>query len=169
MKREDGFRYKDGKPLHIKLMTWGQEKALGEAIQNQWTKLGIKVDVQYSDYSLIENARETGDWDALIEAWQTYGDEYALLSGQFSPRGSANYGKYNNSEVNEMLENLLKLESDKEVEKLVLDINRKVAEDAPAIFLYPRIQISVTKKDLKGFKKHFRQFENAITSDLKFE
>lgn len=169
IKNNDGFRYKDGKPLHIKLMTWGQEKALGEAIQNQWTKLGIKVDVQYSDYSLIENARETGEWDALIEAWQTYGDEYALLSGQFSPKGSANYGKYNDAEVNALLESLLKQGSEEGFKKIVLKINSKVAEDAPAIFLYPRIQISATKKNLKGFKKHFRQFENAITSNLTFE
>lgn len=68
--------------------------------RNQWTKLGIKVDVQYSDYSLIRKCQRNWRMGCFSEAWQTYGDEYALLSGQFSQKVSANYGKYNDAEVN---------------------------------------------------------------------
>ena len=64
---DDGFRHKDGKTLSFKLMTWGNDKAIGESVQNQWTKLGVKTEVHHGDYSLIEAARETGDWDGFIE------------------------------------------------------------------------------------------------------
>ncbi|MDF2725537.1 MAG: extracellular solute-binding protein family 5, partial [Paenibacillus sp.] len=80
----DGIRYKDGKPLTLRLMTWGGDKALGEALQNQWTQIGVKTEVRHGDYSLIETARKSGDWDASIEAWSTFGEEYALLTGQYA-------------------------------------------------------------------------------------
>lgn len=166
---DDGIRYKDEKPLKIRLMTWGQDKALGEVIQNQWTKLGVKAEVQYGDYSLIETARDTGDWDAFIEAWQTYGDEFALLSGQFSPKGSANYGKYNDKKTNQLLDKLSKAITEEERHQLALEINKRVAEQAPAIFVYPRVDVTAIKASLKGFQEHFRQFENAINANLRFE
>ena len=38
---KDGLRRRDGVVLSMRLMTWGPGKAVGEAIQHQWTKLGV--------------------------------------------------------------------------------------------------------------------------------
>lgn len=165
---ESGMRVKDGEPLTVRLMTWGNEKALGEAIQNQWTKLGIHALVEYVDYSIIENARTTGDWDASIEAWGTFGDEYALLSGQFSPAGSANFGGYDDEETNELLEALGNASEASERHELAEQVNERVAEQAPIICLYPRPSIAAISVRLEGFAAHFRQYEFMVTSDLKF-
>ena len=73
---DDGLRRRDGVVLSVRLMTWGPGKAVGEAIQHQWSKLGVQAEVHHGDYSLIQTARSTGDWDALIEGWQTFGDEF---------------------------------------------------------------------------------------------
>ena len=164
----EGKRTKNGEILKINLMTWGQDKALGEAIQSQWINLGIDSQVNYGDYSLIEQARETGEWDALIEAWQTYGSEYSLLSGQFSPDGVANYGKYNDDKTNQLLNELKTATDEDTVKKLSIEINRRVTEQAPSIFICPRVETTAVNSSLKGFKGHFRQFENVITADLYF-
>lgn len=169
VKRDDGMRYKDDNLLHIKLMTWGQDKALGETIQNQWSKLGISVEVQYGDYSLIMTAREEGEWDASIEAWTTFGDEYALLSTQFSPEGSGNYGGFNNSQINNMLEELKNAETEQRKVEIATQIDSLAAELAPSIYMYPRVETTAVNKRLKGFQVHFRQFENAINNQLRFE
>ncbi|MEL3908357.1 MAG: ABC transporter substrate-binding protein [Treponemataceae bacterium] len=168
-KNDSGLWEKDGKPLSIKLMTWGQDKALGEAIQAQWMNFGINAEVQYGDYSLIETARESGDWDASIEAWQTYGDEYGLMSSQFSPNGSGNFSHYESPSLTEKLNALENATTPKEKEKAAKELSLKVAEEAIAIYIYPRVETTAVSSKLKGFEGHFRQIENIITADLTFE
>lgn len=164
----DGKRIKNGEQLTIRLMTWGSEKALGEAIQNEWSRLGIDVQVQHVDYSVIEDARKSGDWDAFIEAWGTFGDAYALLSGQYSASGSANYGGYKDSETIALLDKLGKAAEESSRKELALQINKRVAEQAPVICLYARPQIVAVSKSLQGFTDHFRQYEYLVNADLKF-
>ncbi|MCD1257690.1 ABC transporter substrate-binding protein [Paenibacillus athensensis] len=165
-KGSDGIRTKDGNPLTLRLMTWGGDKALGEALQSQWTKIGIKASVQHGDYSLIETARKSGDWDASIEAWNTFGDEYALLKGQFAPEGSANFGGYKDEETNKLLAQLAEAPDQAARHELALKINERVALQAPVISLFPRPQISAVSKSLQGFEDHFRQYENVVNANL---
>lgn len=162
----DGIRYKDGKPLTLRLMTWGGDKALGEALQSQWTQIGVKAEVQHGDYSLIETARGSGDWDASIEAWSTFGEEFAVLTGQFSSNGSANYGGYDDAQTNELLSKLEKTADAATRHGLALQINERVAQQAPVISLFPRPQITAVSKSLQGFAAHFRQFENVVNANL---
>lgn len=162
----DGIRYKDGNPLVVRLMTWGVDQALGEAIHSQWTKAGVKVLVSYGDYSLIQTARDANDWDAFIEAWTTFGDTAALLKGQYGPKGGGNYGGYNDDETVRLLGELSNADSDKERYELALRVARRVAEQSPAIYIYPRPELTAINKSLKGFTPHFRQFENVVNSNL---
>jgi peptide/nickel transport system substrate-binding protein len=164
----DGIRYKDGKPLTFRLLTWGSEKALGEALQNQWTRVGIKTEVQHGEYSLLQTARDSGEWDALIEAWSTFGDAYSLLRGQYGPEGAANYGGYNDEETNALLAQLAKASDEATRHALALKVNERVARQAPVICLYPRPEITAVSASLKGFEGHFRQFENVVTANLSF-
>ncbi len=168
-KNSEGIWGKDGKTLTIKLMTWGQDKALGEAIQAQWLRFGIDAEVQYGDYSLIEAARETGDWYATIEAWQTYGDEYDLMSAQFSPNGSANFSHYESPYLAEKLERLENASNSEEKEEAAKELSLQAAEEVIGIYIYPRVETTAVSSKLKGFEGHFRQIENIITSDLYFE
>lgn len=168
IKDADGIRYKDGNPLTLRLMTWGGDKALGEALQNQWTKLGVKAEVKHGDYSLIQTARESGDWDASIEAWSTFGDAFSLLQGQYSPGGSANYGGFSDDETNSLLAQLGEASDNAKRHELALQINERVATQAPVISLFPRPQITAVSKSLQGFEDHFRQFENVVNTHLTF-
>ncbi|MEK8131545.1 ABC transporter substrate-binding protein [Paenibacillus filicis] len=166
VKGTDGIRSKDGKPLTVRLMTWGGDKALGEALQNQWTQIGVKADVQHGDYSLVQNARKSGDWDAAIEAWSTFGDELTLLTGQYAPEGSANYGGYRDDETSKLLAQLAEASDAAARHKLALQINDRVAQQAPVISLFPRPQLTAVSPLLHGFEDHFRQFENVVNASL---
>ncbi|TNJ62511.1 ABC transporter substrate-binding protein [Paenibacillus hemerocallicola] len=168
-KGSDGIRYKDGNPLTLRLMTWGGDKALGEALQNQWTKIGVKAAVQHGDYSLIQTARKSGDWDASIEAWNTFGDELTLLTGQYAPEGSANFGGYNDEETKKLLSQLAEASNPAARHELAIKINERVAQQAPVISLFPRPQITAVSKTLHGFEDHFRQFENVVNASLSFD
>lgn len=169
VKAADGIRYKDGSPLTLKLMTWGGDKALGEALQHQWANLGIQAEVQHGDYSLIEAARESGEWDASIEAWSTFGDEYALLAGQYGADGRGNYGGYRDEQVDQLLNQLAEAADTAARKALALQINERVAQQAPVISLFPRPQLTAVSHALQGFEKHFRQFENTVNANLKLD
>jgi peptide/nickel transport system substrate-binding protein len=165
----DGIRVKNGEPLSFRLLTWGSEKALGEVLQYQWAQIGVLVESLYGDYTLIEAARKTEDWDASIEGWGTFGEEYPLLMGQFSPNGVANFGGYNDNVVNSLLEQL-KAATDQETKHaLTVAINERVAEDAPVICVYLYPALIAVNKNLEGFVGHFRQFEYIVNANLKFK
>ncbi len=166
---DDGIRYKDGLPLSVRLMTWGGDKALGEALQSQWSRVGINAEVRHGDYSLIQTARETGDWDASIEAWSTFGDPYTLLSGQYAPGSSANYGGYDDAQTNEWLAQLAESADPAEQREWALKINERVAQQAPVISLFPRPQLTAVSTKLQGFEQHFRQFENIVKANMRWE
>jgi peptide/nickel transport system substrate-binding protein len=165
----EGIRVRDGESLSLRLLTWGSEKALGEALQYQWVQIGVKVDALYGDYTLIEAARKTGDWDASIEGWGTFGEEYPLLMGHFSPNGSANFGGYNESAVNDLLEQLKNATDQETKHALTVRINERVAEDAPVICVYLYPALIAVNKNLEGFIGHFRQFEYMVNANLKFK
>jgi peptide/nickel transport system substrate-binding protein len=164
----DGMRAKDGAPLSFRLLTWGSEKALGEALQYQWAKAGVKVDTLYGDYTLIEAARGTGDWDASIEGWGTFGEEYSLLTGHFSPNGGANFGGYNDALTNELLAKLAQAEDQKTRHSLTVEINERAAEQAPVICVYLYPALIGVNKNIKGFVGHFRQFEYIVNANITF-
>lgn len=165
---DSGVRTKAGKPLTIRLMTWGSDKALGETLQYQWTQLGIQAEIRHGDYSLIETARESGEWDAFIEAWSTFGEPHTLLVGQYSPTGGGNYGGFDDAETNGLLEQLAAASDETTRHEIALALNAHIAEQAPVISLYPRPQITAVSSELEGFVDHFRPFENLVNADLKF-
>ncbi len=164
---ESAMRSKDGVPLTIRLMSFGGEKAVSEVLQQQWTRLGVTVEVEHvDDYGLIQARRDAGDWDALIEAWSTFGDPQALLAGQFKAGGKANYGGFDDPEVAALFDQLATAVSDADRRSLILAINGRASEQAPIVALHPRPQITAVQPRVRGFEPHFRQFEHLVVPGL---
>lgn len=163
----DGYRYKDKEQLAMFLRTFRNDKALGEAIQIQWTRLGINTNVQYGDYSLIQTARETGEWDASIEAWGTFGNIAAQLRGQYAPEGSANYGGFDDNRTKQLLEAVANAAEEDERYVLAVELTMHIAEESPAIYISPRPDLTAVSNSLEGFVPHFRQFENVVNANLR--
>jgi peptide/nickel transport system substrate-binding protein len=157
--KPDGIRYNGNTPLAFRLLTWGVDKALGEAVQGQLARVGANVDVRFGDYELLVEARKTGDWEAFIEAWTTFGNTGALLRGQYAPQGGANYGGFNDSEINALLA-LVDAPTEEERNDIALRINLKAAELAPALYMSVRPEVVAVSTKLNGFIPHFRQYEN---------
>lgn len=165
---DDGIRQKEGVPFHFKLYTFGAEKVLGEMLQSQWKKMGIDVDLHHVEYSVIKQARETGDWDGLVESWTHFGDMYSIISNHFGPNGSINYGKYSNPEVDTLLEELLGTADEEKAHDIVVKINEIIAKDGVLVPMMPRPTLNALNPKLKGFEVHFIQHESYITNKLEF-
>ncbi|MDO5725333.1 MAG: ABC transporter substrate-binding protein [Tissierellia bacterium] len=167
-KGADGILEKNGEPFTFKLYTWGGSKLLGEVVQNQWRQLGIDVKVEHVDYSIIKEARETGDWDGLIEAWTTFGNVHANFATHVSKGGGVNYSDYDNPKVNAVMDELQN-ERDPEVRRqLILKVNELVAEDAPFIAIMPSPDMITVNKRLEGYIPHFLPAYNVINNHMEF-
>jgi peptide/nickel transport system substrate-binding protein len=163
----DGYRYKDGKQLSMFLQTWRNDKALGEAIQIQWARLGVNTTVQHGTYSLIQTARETGEWIATIEAWGSFGNLPALLKVQYAPDGAANYGGFDDEYTNQLLEQISNTVEEKERRELAIKLTMHIADLSPAIYLCPRPEPTAISNSLEGFVPHFRQYENIANANMR--
>jgi peptide/nickel transport system substrate-binding protein len=163
----DGYRYKDGNQLTIFLQTWRNDKALGEAIQIQWARLGVNTTVQHGTYSLIQTARETGEWVATIEAWGSFGNLPALLKVQYAPDGAANYGGFNDEYTNQLLGQISNAVEDDDRRNLAIKLTMHIADLSPAIYLCPRPEPTAVNNSLEGFVPHFRQYENIVNANMR--
>lgn len=164
---DDGYRYKNGTPLTMMVRTFRNDKALGEAIQMQWEKLGVKVSAQHGDYSLMSTAYETGEWEGAIEGWGTYGNVAGRLNTQYGQSGSANYGHYQDKKVDDYLASLADAPDAESRRAIAKELSLYIAEQSPAIYICSRPQITAVSNKLEGFVPHFRQFENVVNANLR--
>lgn len=168
-RNNQGIYEKDGQRLTFTLYTFGSDRLLGEAIQNQWLQLGVDVALHHVDYSLIEQARQTGEWDGLIETWNNFGDPYPIAYSHFGEQGSANYGHYQSEVVNKALAELNETSDAKRQHELLSTINLQVAEDSNLISLMPRPTLYAVNKRLKGYMPHFLGYEYCIRPEMTLE
>jgi ABC-type transport system substrate-binding protein len=158
----DGRRAKDGVPLSFRLQTWGTEGPTGEVLQAQWDALGVAVDLSYVDNTLVQQARERGDWDAQTAAFTTLGNVPSLFTVQLGPDGSGNYGGYDVPQVAELVERANAAADDAARTAAVLELNALHADVVPAIPVHPRPQATAVSARLSGFVPHPLQYENLV-------
>jgi len=157
-----GIRQKDGQDLTVRLMTWGTEKALGEVVQAQWKRIGVKVDLAHVENSIIAEARKVNDWDAFTEAWTTLGDTPSLLANKVARSGTGNHAKVDDPKVEALVAKAGTGVTGAERKQAVLDISAFMTETVPLIPTYPRLQLTAVDTSLKGFVPHPLQYENII-------
>jgi len=158
----DGRRAKDGAPLAFRLQTWGSEGPTGEVLQSQWDALGADVDLSYVDNTLVQQARERGDWDAQTAAFTTLGNVPSLFAVQLSPSGSGNYGHYDLPQVAGLVERANTAADDQARTAAVLELNALQAEVVPAVPVHPRPQATAVADRVGGFVPHPLQYENLV-------
>ncbi len=158
----NGRRSRDGRPLTIRLLTWGTEGPTGETLQAQWDALGVDVELSYVDNTLVQQSRQRGDWDAVTAAFTTLGDVPALLSIQVTEGGSGNYGKYDIPEAAPLLAKAYGSESAEERTQAILDLNALMADVVPSIPVHPRLQATAVSTRVQGFVPHPLQYENLV-------
>jgi peptide/nickel transport system substrate-binding protein len=158
----DGRRAKDGVPLAFRLQTWGTEGPTGEVLQAQWDALGVDVDLSYVDNTLVQQARERGDWDAQTAAFTTLGNVPSLFAVQLTPGGSGNYGGYDLPQAADLVERANVAVDEQTRTAAVLELNALHADVVPAVPVHPRPQATAVADRVGGFVPHPLQYENLV-------
>lgn len=166
-KGADGMRSKNGEPLGFRLWTWGTEQPLGEVAQEQWRKLGVAVELNHLDQSVLKESRGNGDWDAFTEAWTTVGELPSLLSTQVAPGGSGNYAKLSDPAMTAALGELNGAQRPEDVRRAALRVNREMNDLVPSIPTGPRVDVNAVSDRVTGFVPHPLQYENVIQPGMR--
>lgn len=150
-----GFpRKQDGVRLHLTLKCSTEEQArlIGAALQEQWRRAGIQLELRPLELATLFSDVAKGNFQITYQRWvgaNTDPDffEYAFSSKRFPPDG-ANRGHYRNARI-DALTDQIRVEMNQEKRKtLCSEVQKILAEDLPYLPLWFNDVVSVHRRSL---------------------
>lgn len=145
-------RQRDESELSLRLVGLRQNSAVITALTEQWTELGVGLDVTLvEDGAALRQMLQEGAFDiALVDVVPTHDpDLYDFWSQEAIVRGQ-NFGQWNNRRASEALENGRKLWTRAERRPYYDTFLRLYNSDMPAFSLYQYISTFVVHPDVSG-------------------
>ena len=146
--------YKDGNGLpefELAYNTDEGNKAIAEAIQQMWAKIGVKVKLTNQEWAVFQDARKNGNYQIARHGWVgDYLDPMTFLDMWMTGLGN-NDPKFENKDYDELIRKAMK-ETDvakrKEALRQAEDI---LMEEMPIIPIYYYTQVKAVDSKVKGF------------------
>ena len=154
-----GFpRKSNGVRFHLTLKTSTEEQArlIGAALQEQWRRAGIELELRPLEFATLLSDATRGNFQLTLLRWVGANNdpdffEYAFSSARFPPDG-ANRGHYRNAQF-DALAGRIRVEMDREKRKaLCAEAQRILAEDLPYLPLWFTDVVSVHRQGLGGME-----------------
>jgi peptide/nickel transport system substrate-binding protein len=147
-------RKQNGVRLHLtlKCSTDEQARLIGAALQEQWRRVGIELEVRPLELATLFSDVTKGNFQITYQRWvgaNTDPDffEYAFSSKRFPPDG-ANRGHYRNPRL-DALTDQIRMEMNQEKRKaLCSEVQKNLAEDLPYLPLWFNNVVSVHRRSL---------------------
>ena len=156
---EAGFpRKADGVRFHVMLKTSTDEQArlVGAALQEQWRRAGIALEVRSLEFATLLSDSIKGNFQISLLRWVGANNdpdifEFVFSSKRFPPDG-ANRGHYVNPRMDELV-GQIRGEMDREKRKALCSQAQKIlAEDLPYLPLWFVDVVSVHRRELGELK-----------------
>ncbi len=150
---EAGYPNGEGLPtLEFMYNTEGDHKLIAQAIQQDWAKIGVKVELANQEWKVFLNTRQEGGYQIARHGWLgDYVDPMTFLDLWVTGGGNNDAG-YSNAEYDKLVA-AAKVEQDAdkrwEMMKQAEDI---LMEDMPIIPIYYYTQVKAANKDVEGIR-----------------
>ena len=152
----DGMLQKEGKPFSFTLITFSDRPELplvATALQDQWRKIGVDLQINITNSSEIPKAHQDGSLQMALYA-RNYGmvpDPLAVLAGDFDPAGS-DWGvmNYKNDELTRALHDIATTTDDAQKNALKKQVAQILIDERPLIPVVYYQQSAVAHKSLQG-------------------
>ncbi|HVB56558.1 MAG TPA: ABC transporter substrate-binding protein [Candidatus Acidoferrales bacterium] len=146
----------DGVRFHLTLKTSTEESArlLGEALADQWKRVGVALELRPLEFATFYSDITHGSFQLYTYQWFGGNNdpdmfEYVFSSKKIPPNG-ANRGHYRNATLDRLLEKQ-HVEMDQEKRKVILSqIQKIVAQDEPYINLWYLDNVCVHRTTVTG-------------------
>ncbi len=159
-----GIRFKDGKPLKLVLMTTSGNKMREQVetiLQSQWREIGVKIAIKNQPAKVFfsETMRKRKYTGMMMFAWTA--DPVRMSDTLWRcdniPKKDNNYQGQNipgwcNAEATELISAISTEMDAAKRHNLGKKFEKIWAEELPALPLYFRVDVSVTRKGLKNWK-----------------
>lgn len=154
-KNDDGIRQKDDKPLEISLITtdWDEFANSAKVLEEQWEKIGVKVNVQTLSISDIQqNYIRPREYEALLFG-QVMGadpDLYSFWDSAQKKDPGLNLAQFGDSTTDKLIEDArIEFDSQKRAD-LYDQFQQKLVAEIPAIFLCSPEYIYPVNRKIQG-------------------
>jgi peptide/nickel transport system substrate-binding protein len=94
----------DGFSMVIKAANTPEQQKITQLMQAALAEVGIQAEIQTLEFGALLDAGAEGDFDALSLGWSGRIDPDGNIQPIFGTGGTFNYGKYENPQVNELIE-----------------------------------------------------------------
>jgi len=158
-KGKSGWFEKDGKPFELTLITYADRPELptiATAIQDQWKKLGVNLNVNITNSSAIPAGHKDGSLEVALIA-RNYGyiaDPLGVLIKDFGHQSGGDWGSMNwsNPSIQTTLNNLVKESDPKKYHNQSQQVAAAIHEEKPLIPIAYYVQQTVVGKRITNFK-----------------
>lgn len=168
IKGENGFRTKGDAGLEINLVTtdWNELVKTAQIIKTQWEKAGIKVNINSSSFSDVQqNFIRPREYEALLFG-QKIGadpDPYPFWHSSQKKDPYSNLALFDNGDADKLIEaGRIEFDADKRAQEYI-DFQKILNQENPAVFLYSSNYLYPINKKVQGISA-----ENLISPSDRF-
>lgn len=144
---------KEGEKLVLKMIT-SQNPAnysqIAEMLKDQWKKIGVELQIEVLENEAFQQRLTKRDYDLLLFG-QNLGynlDAYPYWHSSQAKEGGLNLSQYNNWIVDSLLAQA-RVDTEKERQETLKEIQKIISEQVPAIFLYRPTYYTALSKDIQ--------------------
>ena len=125
-----------------------------EALQSDWEKVGITVDIKRSDWNVFKTSVREGKPDLYYLDWfADYPDGENFLYPLFHSKESmTKRNRFSDPEIDVIIEKIQQLTNSVERQQLIATANMMVADAAPWVFLWHSKTTYLTREWISGFQ-----------------
>jgi peptide/nickel transport system substrate-binding protein len=156
VKKDDGFRYKDGKKFEIHWMTYQGSKyveMLIPIVKENWKAIGIDVIPELMEFNtLCTKVYDEQKFEMYNMSWQLSidPDPSGIFSAKQAELGGYNPGSWINAESEKLMADALKITDQKERKKLYQAWLKIFTEEVPYVLLDQSKQMWAVSSRVKG-------------------
>lgn len=154
-KNKEGYLVKDGKVFELKFLiqpnrTW---KPMGEVIQNQLKEIGIKVNLEIRDISIIRELVKKGDYDlaGLGSMGKSATDPYYFFQYYFTSIGTGTLVT-DHEKLDQLIGQVVREVDENERQQIYNEIQHEVMDIVPGAFMVHPTRVTVMKEDISGWE-----------------
>lgn len=158
-KNADGWLQKDGKPFELELITYADRPELvtvATAIQDQWQKLGVKLEVNVTNSSSIPSGHQDGSLEVALIA-RNYGfiaDPLAVMIQDFGSETGGDWGSMNwsNPDIQSTLRQMAGETDEDRYRQQAQAVSQAIFDEKPLIPIASYVQQTAVNSRLSGFR-----------------
>lgn len=154
-KNEDGYLVKDGKVFELSFLiqsdrTW---KPTGEVIQKQLADVGIKVNLELLDNTIIRDSIKQGNFNmaGLGSMGKSAADPYYFFQYYFTKNGAGTIVT-DHEKLDTLVRNVVTTIDQNERQDIYNEIQQEVMNLTPGAFIVHPTRVTVMKKDIQGWE-----------------